>query len=485
MASASVTRPIPIIAADPCRWTVLIDPEGKIQFSDGRWPMVNAAFPLGADYYQFLAMLCGENHDRKAAVCAAIRAVAEAQVETFNLDFACRLADRSVVMHLRASVHRKGVLLVHTEAVPESETEASKMEALGRLTGGVVHDFANLLTLISGYSGIILNRLADCDPLRVELEEIRKATVHGFGMTSQILDFVRKPVALPTAVNLNKLVEEMETTLQPIIGEHIRLRTELDPGLEMVNATPAQISRVVMNLVLNARDAMPRGGSISLRTANRGKFVALEVADTGCGMDPKTLRQIFKPFFTRKPAGTGLGLNNVRGIVQQMGGDIQVRSEPGQGATFVVCMPRADRGGEINPTDSLRRSPGTNSETILLVEDEESVRKLLKHLLSVTGYHVLEAKDGSEALDIFQQHSASVDLLLTDVMMPGMNGRELAEEAMAIKPELKVIYMSGYTDDVLSNAGSPGPGMSFLRKPLKLDVLSTMIREMLDAPAPL
>jgi len=240
-----------------------------------------------------------------------------------------------------------------------------------------------------------------------------------------------------------------------------------------------------MNLVLNARDAMPRGGSISLRTANRGKFVALEVADTGCGMDSKTLRQIFKPFFTtRKPAGTGLGLNNVHGIVQQMGGDIQVRSEPGQGATFVVCMPRAERSSEINLTDPLRRLPGVNSETILLVEDEESVRKLLKHLLSVTGYQVLEAKDGGEALDIFQQNSASVDLLLTDVMMPGMNGRELAEEAMAIKPELKVIYMSGYTDDVLSNAGSPGPGMSFLRKPLKLDVLSTMIREMLDAPAP-
>jgi signal transduction histidine kinase/CheY-like chemotaxis protein len=481
---ASAARPIPISAADPCRWTVLIDPGGKIQSSEGRWPMVSAAFQIGSDYYRFVGMICGENHERKAAISAAIRAVAEAQVETFNLDFPCRLSDLSVVMHLRASVHRKGVLLIHTEAVPGSESQASTMEVLGRLTGGVVHDFANLLTLISGYSAIMLNRLADGDPLRVELEEIRKATLDGFGMTSQILDFVRQPVALPTAVNLNKLVEGLENMLRPIIGEHISLRTELDPDLELVNATPAQISRVVMNLVLNARDAMPRGGSISLRTANRGKFVALEVADTGCGMDSKTLRQIFKPFFTtRKPAGTGLGLNNVHGIVQQMGGDIQVRSEPGQGATFVVCMPRAERSSEINLTDPLRRLPGVNSETILLVEDEESVRKLLKHLLSVTGYQVLEAKDGGEALDIFQQNSASVDLLLTDVMMPGMNGRELAEEAMAIKPELKVIYMSGYTD-VLSNAGSPGPGMSFLRKPLKLDVLSTMIREMLDAPAP-
>jgi CheY-like chemotaxis protein len=313
-------------------------------------------------------------------------------------------------------------------------------------------------------------------------------------VTAQILDFVRKRVAAPTIVQLNALVAEMVGLLGPIIGEHISLDVTQDPNLGLVKADFAQISRVVMNLVLNARDAMPRGGTIAIRTANMqlygdgcrqlpaGPYVVLDVSDTGIGMDPETLRRIFQPFFTTKDrAGTGLGLSIVHRIVEQAGGGIWARSEPGQGTTFTVCLPRA--GQEDEAADPLPRAPGRGTETILLAEDEESVRGLLKYLLDTNGYRVFEAKDGSDALRVFEQHAGAIDLLLTDVIMPGMNGSELARKVRASKPGLKVIYMSGYTDDVLLKADAIGPGMSFLRKPLKLDVLAAVIREVLDSPA--
>jgi len=456
------------------------------------------------DADDLLMGICGGNAARAEAVCAGIRAVGAGHADTFSVEFSCRLPDREMRMRLVATPYRQaaieGVLLAHKDAdvAPDADAGAQsyKMEALGRLAGGVAHDFANMVTLISGYSDLLLNRMGPHDPGRPELEEIRRAAARGAAVTAQILDFIRKQVTLPTIVQLNSLVAEMLNLLRPIIGEHISLAVAPDPGLGGVKADFAQMTRVVMNLVLNARDAMPAGGAIRIRTANLdgpavswhrlppGGYIMLEVSDTGAGMDPETLRQIFQPFFTTKNrAGTGLGLTTVQRIVEQAGGRIWARSEPGRGTTFTVCLPRAEHDGEAADPHSLPQARGKGTETILLAEDEASVRRLLRRLLDANGYRVIEAADGREALRLLEQHGGSIDLLLTDIVMPGLNGRELSQKALASKPGLKVIYMSGYTDEALSDTGALGPGVSFLRKPLKLDTLSTRIREVLDAPA--
>jgi len=479
---------------------VRIDAGGWIQSVEGHWPAVGRTVSAGSSYYSLLPAMCGENAARAAAVRAGIRAVSAGQADTFSVEFPWRLPDRDLQVRLVATPDRQGaiegVLLAHTDVDAAPDPQAFKMEALGRLAGGVAHDFANLVTLICGYSDILLKRIGEQDPSRPALEEIRKAAGRGAGVTAQILDFLRQQVALPTIVQLNTLVAEMLGLLRPIIGEQIGLAVTLDPQLGLVEADVAQMTRVIMNLVLNARDAMPRGGDIGIRTANMelradawpplppGPYVMLEIADNGCGMDPETLRQIFQPFFTTKDrAGTGLGLSTVHGIVEQAGGGIRARSDPDQGTVFTICLPRAARDAETADPHSPPRALGSGTETILLAEDEESVRKLLRHVLDASGYLVLEAADGRDALRVFEQHAAAIDLLLTDVIMPGLNGRELAQKALESKPALKVIYMSGYTDDALLNTGAVGPAMSFLRKPLKLDILSALIREVLDTPA--
>jgi CheY-like chemotaxis protein len=254
------------------------------------------------------------------------------------------------------------------------------------------------------------------------------------------------------------------------------------------------MSRVLMNLLLNARDAMPLGGVIAMRTANmqlrvdswhglpQGRYVMLEISDTGTGMDPETLRHIFQPFFSTKGSrGTGLGLSTVQRIIADAGGEIWARSQPDHGTTFTICLPRAEDNPAASDNDSGPRPTTLGQGTILLAEDEESVRKLLRHILDASGYRVIEAADGVEAWRLFEQNAGEIDLLLTDIIMPGMHGRELFQRAQAAKPGLKVIYMSGYTDDVLFNMGPIGPDVSFLAKPLKLDLLSSMIREVLDS----
>jgi two-component system cell cycle sensor histidine kinase/response regulator CckA len=492
-------------AAEPISWAALVDSAGVVQDLDGSWP---ASIAVGSRYDRFLAGVCGENPERAVAIGAGIRAVAAGREDTFSLEFPCSLAGCDVRLRLAAAPYcegaARGVLLTHAHVTGpqdspalESDPQAHKMEALGRLTGGVVHDFANLLTLIAGYSGMLLDRMGPLDTLRPELEEIQEAAARGAGMTAQILDYIRREAEQPGAVSLNSLAAEMEKLLRPIIGEHITVSTALSPDLGDVTADPAQLTRVLMNLVLNARDAMPRGGRITIATANvelppdparelpPGPYVLLTVSDTGQGMDAETAEHLFQPFFTTKRPGegTGLGLSTVYSIVKQSGGDIRVRSEPGKGTTFSICLPRAGEPGGPSERPASPRAAGAGTETILLAEDEDSVRRLIKHLLTARGYTVLDAPDGGEAARIFERHTGPIHLLLTDMIMPGMGGPELAQKLLECRPDLKVIYMSGYTDDMLLRTGALGPGISFLRKPVKSDVLAGRIREVLDGPA--
>ena len=383
---------------------------------------------------------------------------------------------------------------------PKNEAEllhARKMEAVGRLASGLAHDFANLLTLISGYSEIVLSRMKANDSQRTEVDEIRKAANRGSALTRQLLTFSRRHAVDPQILDLNTLVTDMQNMLRRMIGEHIDLTTGLNANLGSVKADPGQIEQVIMNLAINARDAMPKGGKISIRTANveldagnervkngleAGPYVMLQFADTGQGMDAETLQHLFEPFFTTKDKGkgTGLGLATVYGVVKQGRGDVWAQSEPGRGTTFTIYLPRVEGKSEPALQEAAARAAGLGTETILLVEDEDGVRRLLKHVLGKRGYTVLEAANGPEALSIFQNERRPIDLLLTDIVMPRMSGRELAERLVQLQPALKIIFMSGYTDEVLAGAGGMHPKAAFVQKPLRPDVLAGRVREVLD-----
>lgn len=382
---------------------------------------------------------------------------------------------------------------------PSQVSQSQKMETVGRLTGGVAHDFANLLTLIAGYSDILLNRISENDPLRPELDEIRNAANRGSHLTSQLLGYTRSKASQPEVIDLNVVIGETERMLRPIIGEDIQIETSLAPQAAQVWADPGQMEQVIMNLILNARDAMPGGGRVRIVTGVReldaefarvhavkpGAAVILSISDTGNGIEPSALGHVFEPFFTTKEKGkgTGLGLTTVHRIIKESGGDIWVGSEAGHGATFSICLPQAKQAAERGEIPAAPRPVNGGHETILLVEDEEGVRRLLSHILHKRGYQVLEASDGNEALRIFAQQASEIELVLTDMVMPHMSGRELAERIRQERPELKVIFMSGYTDDVLVRTGALSPGMSFLQKPLRPEVLAAKLREALDSPA--
>ena len=401
----------------------------------------------------------------------------------------------------------RGALILREDVSPNhhaaTQPQEQRMETVGRLAGGVAHDFANILTLIAGYGELLLNRIGNQDPLRPELEEIREAANRGARLTSQLLDFTRGLPPRPQPIGLNAIAASIERMLRPIIGEQFELRTSLVPNLREVVADPGQMEQVIMNLILNARDAMPRGGRICIETCNSllddemarahamapGPCVILSISDTGQGIEAAVLPHVFEPFFTTKEKGkgTGLGLSTVHRIVQESGGDIWVESEPGCGATFFICLPCTPQRAKTPaitvdaPIPARPRSSG--GETILLVEDEEGVRRLLAHILRKYGYQVLEAGDGEEALQVFEQQAPRIQLVLTDIVMPRMNGRELAERLIEKRPETRLIFMSGYTDDTLVQNGVLGPGLSFLQKPLRPEVLAAKLREALDSPA--
>jgi PAS domain S-box-containing protein len=376
--------------------------------------------------------------------------------------------------------------------------QAQKMEAVGRLAGGIAHDFNNLLMTVAGYSEVLLERLDAEDALRATAEEIHATAARAVALTRQLLAFSRNQVLRPTVLELNGVVGEIERMLRRLIGEHIDLTTDLTAGEAPVKADRSQIEQVLMNLVVNARDAMPGGGRLRIATspvevppasayfpsAPPGTYVQLEVQDSGCGMDAQTQSHIFEPFFTTKEAGrgTGLGLSTAYGIVTQSGGFIAVESEPGAGSTFRVLLPRAS---EPVPQATVRRgafaSLPRGTETVLLVEDETGVRELIRDFLARCGYTVLEATEVPEAFTLFETHANHLDLLITDVVMPQMNGRVLAERLLERQPGLRVLYMSGYTDDQVLVQGIAG-GAGFLQKPFTPDVLARKVREVLDAP---
>ena len=385
----------------------------------------------------------------------------------------------------------------------EQLRQARKMEAIGNLAGGVAHDFNNLLSVILSYATMLSADLAVGDPMREDLEEIRAAGERAAALTSQLLAFSRQQILNPKTLNLNEVVTGMELMLRRLIGNHIEFGMSTSPALGKITVDPGQIEQVIMNLALNARDAMPRGGRISFETANvdlddramaeelgvtLGPYVTLTISDTGLGMDDATKRRMFEPFFTTKERGkgTGLGLATVFGIVKQSGGGIAVQSAPGMGTVFRVYLPRVGVGTPVEWRSSQAPPSGTarGTETILIVEDEDRVRGLARVILRRNGYQVLEAQSGGDALLICEQHAAAIDVLLTDVVMPRMSGRQLAERLRAVRPAMKVLFMSGYTDTAIVNRGVLDPGIAFLPKPITPDTLTRKIREVLDEPAP-
>jgi two-component system, cell cycle sensor histidine kinase and response regulator CckA len=361
--------------------------------------------------------------------------------------------------------------------------QAQKMEAVGRLAGGIAHDFNNLLTAISGYSEFLIGGAPD-PKLRRYAEEIKRASDRAAALTGQLLAFSRRQVLQPRILDLNATVGDMDMMLRRLIGEDVELVTMLGSGLAPVRADPTQIEQVIINLAVNARDAMPHGGSVTIETANvvgdDVAFVELRLTDTGVGMTESERRQLFDPFFTTKEGGTGLGLATVYGIVEQSGGTIEVESAPGLGSSFRVLLPAEWAPIDAPESDAARLAPAAGEETILLVEDELVVRRLVAEILESNGYTVLQAGDGPSALELLRRHTGPLDLLVTDVVMPGMSGPDVAGAVAAMRPGTQVLYISGYTDSSVGQHGVREPGIAFLRKPFAADVLTRKVREVLD-----
>jgi len=375
--------------------------------------------------------------------------------------------------------------------------QAQKMEAVGQLAGGIAHDFNNLLTAILGCTQLLLHATPPEDARREDVEEIKNAGLRAAELTRQLLAFSRRQVLAPKLLDMNSVVANMDKMLRRLIGEDVALVTELAADLGPVNADPGQLEQVLLNLAVNARDAMPQGGRLTIATANvvlteeyaerhhrlpPGQYVLLAVSDTGVGMDEATQKHLFEPFFTTKEVGkgTGLGLATVYGIVKQSGGYIWVYSEPGHGTTVKVYLPRVAGAAEPLPAAEAAPELRRGTETVLLVEDAAPVRTLARKSLENCGYRVLDAADGRAALDLSAHHAGGIDILVTDVVMPGMSGRELAERLAPLRPGMRVLYTSGYTDDAMVHQGVLRSGVAFLQKPFVPESLARKVREVLD-----
>jgi two-component system cell cycle sensor histidine kinase/response regulator CckA len=377
--------------------------------------------------------------------------------------------------------------------------QSRRMEAVGRLAGGIAHDFNNLLTIIKGYAELAVQRSGIQPELRADVQQIENAAERASTLIRQLLAFSRRQVLQPKIIDLNAIVLGLDKLLGRLMGEHIEMVTRCAANVGRVKADPAQVEQVIMNLVVNARDAMPKGGRLTVETYNidldstyardhvsvkPGAYVMLAVSDTGIGMNPETVAHIFEPFYTTKESGqgTGLGLSTVYGIVKQSGGYIWVYSEPGKGTTFKVYLPRVAEQVEAKPERVELPTVNKGSETILLVEDEEAVRELTSRILSAKGYSVVAAKSVKDAEEWCEKHGGEIHLLLTDIIMPGTSGRELARRITAKHPQTRVLYMSGYTDNVLAQGGVLEAGLSFLQKPFTPAALAQKVRDVLDSP---
>jgi len=399
----------------------------------------------------------------------------------------------------------KGELEIIAEDITERRQleeqfrQAQKMEAVGRLAGGVAHDFNNLLMVINGYTEVLLEQLESGDNRYQKVQSIQQAADRAATLTRQLLAFSRKQLLELKVVDVNCVISDMERLLRPLIGENIELVTRLFPDAGRTRADAGQLEQVIMNLVVNAKDAMPDGGKITIQSSEvtvrhnfrehryiqPGRYVVISLADTGHGMDKETLSRIFEPFFTTKEKGkgTGLGLSTVYGIVKQSGGYVFATSEVGGGTIFFIYLPRIEDSAEaLLPVKAQENDKG-GSETVLLVEDEDSVRELVRETLVGRGYKVLEAENGEAGLRLAEVHGDSIDILITDVVMPGMGGRELAKKLMAMRPKIVVLYLSGYTEDAIVNQGAFDPGTAFLQKPFTLQKLAQKVREVLHSKA--
>ena len=407
---------------------------------------------------------------------------------------------RSNLMRLNAAVERElraARLRRERLRLEEQFRQAQKMEAVGRLAGGVAHDFNNLLTVITGYSDMLLANVSLSETQRIALEEIRRSAERGGALTHQLLAFSRRQPLENRALHVNEHILQTEKMLSRLIGEDIELVIIPAASQDSVVADPGRLEQVIMNLVVNARDAMPDGGKLTIETATvqvsesfsarklgvqPGPYVAISITDTGHGMDEETQSHLFEPFFTTKTdgRGTGLGLATAYGIVRQSGGAITILSELGKGTTARILLPIAREGAESAAVRPSMAAPATGAETILVVEDEARVRKLIVSVLTSRGYKVLEAARGQEAIRLAKEHNGKIHLALVDVVMPEMSGPDLVSEIAAVRPKMRVLYISGYTDEAMEHHHIPESGFAFLQKPFLPDALARKVREVLD-----
>ena len=428
--------------------------------------------------------------------------IGEPTLRTFSV--ACKDGSEKEIQFIPMSLDTGDQLVIYKDVTKEKKMEAQliqsqKMEAIGRLAGGVAHDFNNLLTIVIGFSELMIMNITDDNPLKGNIVEIKKAAERGTSLVRQLLAFSRKQALQPEVLNFNSVTREMDKMLQRVIGEDIELATLFEPDLSYTKIDPGQIMQVIMNLVVNAKDSMPQGGKITIETANvyldeayartrgvelkPGSYVMLAITDTGIGMDGKTQSRIFEPFYTTKGEGkgTGLGLATVYGIVKQSGGFIWVYSEPSRGTTFKIYFPKyVGEDPEWLKKERTQPEKLSGEETILLVEDDDVVLSTTRDILHEYGYNVLDARDGKEALLIYEKHKGPIHLMLTDVVMPIMSGYETAKGLHSVNPDIKVLYMSGYANNAIVRHGVLDPTVSFIQKPFSPASLARKVRETLD-----